>query len=101
MGKKERKVKDEKKVKTPKGKSKFSNKYSDRIASIREADEKARIKTQREQIKKHKKNTNKRTSIETSTMAKTKKIEEKKNVRPKSARGMRRNTQTINKEIKR
>ena len=101
MEKKERKGKDEKKVKTPKGKSKFSNKYSDRIASIREADEKARIKTQREQIKKHKKNTNKRTSIETSTMAKTKKIEEKKNVRPKSARGMRRNTQTINKEIKR
>ncbi len=30
------------------GKSKFSNKYSERIASIKEADEKARIKTEKE-----------------------------------------------------
>ena len=33
------------------GKSKFSNKYSERIASIREADEKARIKTEKENMK--------------------------------------------------
>ena len=33
------------------GKSKFSNKYSDRIASIREADEKARIKTEKQNMK--------------------------------------------------
>ena len=33
------------------GKSKFSNKYSERIASIREADEKARIKTEKQNMK--------------------------------------------------
>ena len=33
------------------GKSKFSNKYSERIASIKEADEKARIKTEKENMK--------------------------------------------------
>ena len=43
-----------------KGKSKFSNKYSDRIASIREADEKARKKNEKEFAKKEKK-VNKRT----------------------------------------
>lgn len=95
MEKKERKGKSGKNVKIPKGKSKFSNKYSDRIASIREADEKARMKTQREQAKKKKKTTKKNTS----TMTKTKKVrEDSKNVKPKSARGMKRNTQTINKE---
>ena len=40
---------------TKKGKSKFSNKYSDRIASIREADEKARIKMEKESSKNVKK----------------------------------------------
>lgn len=86
MEKKERKGKDEKSVKVLKGKSKFSNKYSDRIASIREADEKARIKTQKEQAKKHKKPAKKETRV----AAKNKK-EEVKNVKPKSARGMKRN----------
>ncbi len=38
-----------------KSKSKFSNKYSDRIASIKEADEKAKIKMQKEENKKNKK----------------------------------------------
>ena len=33
------------------GKSKFSNKYSERIASIKEADEKARIKTEKEDMR--------------------------------------------------
>lgn len=41
------------------GKSKFSNKYSDRIASIREADEKAKKKMEREAVKKGKKTTKK------------------------------------------
>lgn len=41
------------------GKSKFSNKYSDRIASIREADEKAKKKMEREAVKKAKKTTKK------------------------------------------
>ena len=35
--------------------SEFSNKYSDRIASIKEADEKAKIKMQKEENKKNKK----------------------------------------------
>ena len=42
-----------------KGKSKFSNKYSERIASIREADEKARRKMEKENTKKTKKATKK------------------------------------------
>ncbi len=53
MKKKQNKnVKTKKHTDIPKSKSKFSNKYSDRIASIREADQKARIKTQKEQNKK-------------------------------------------------
>ncbi len=87
MEKKERKGKDGKSVKTPKGRSKFSNKYSDRIASIREADEKARINTQKEQVGKQKKSVKKKTQVEIVT-----KKEEVKNVKPKSARGMKRNT---------
>lgn len=73
MEKKDKKGIDEKKAKAPKGKSKFSSKYSERIASIREADEKARIKTQKEAVKKAK---TKKTSKTTQT------------VKPKSARGM-------------
>lgn len=86
MKKKEKREKEGKAVKTPKGKSKFSNKYSDRIASIREADEKARIKTQKEQMKKERRETKKKTS----TTVKTKR-EENKNRKPKSARGMKKN----------
>lgn len=54
MEKKAKKGKTEKK-KTWKTKSKFSNKYSDRIASIKEADEKARKRSQRENERKPKK----------------------------------------------
>ena len=61
-------------VKALKSKSKFSNKYSDRIASIREADEKARIKSQREQTKKTKRRTTNK--------------KQEGNTKPKSARGM-------------
>lgn len=81
MKKKEKKELEGKYVKKPKGKSKFSNKYSDRIASIREADEKARIKTQKEQSQKKKKTTK-------TTKSKTLSTSEMKNTRPKSARGM-------------
>ena len=57
-----RKNKNGKKVneKQIRGKSKFSNKYSERIASIRNADEKARIKT--ENVKRKTENMKKRTS---------------------------------------
>ena len=58
-----------------KGKSKFSNKYSERIASIKEADEKAKIKTQR--------------AIEKSKYNRTNKGQDNhvKTTKPKSARG--------------
>ena len=65
------------------GKSKFSNKYSERIASIREADEKARIKTEKENMKRK---ANKLTSKNAS--------EEIKATRPKSARGKGRRMKT-------
>lgn len=95
MKRKEKKGKVGKRVKVPKSKSKFSNKYSDRIESIREADEKARMKAQKElekrekkeQAKKEKQEAKKKTST---TATKTKK--EATNAKPKSARGRRRNT---------
>ena len=65
------------------GKSKFSNKYSERIASIREADEKARIKTEKENMKRK---ANKLTSKNAS--------EEIKATRQKSARGKGRRMKT-------
>ena len=57
------------------GKSKFSNKYSERIASIKEADEKAKIKTQR--------------AFEKSKYNRTNKGQDNhaKTTKPKSARG--------------
>ncbi len=47
-----------------KSKSKFSNKYSERINSIREADEKAKLKSQREQEKRQKRIQEKRRRME-------------------------------------
>lgn len=92
MKKKEKRIKDGKRVKTPKNKSKFRNKYNERIESIREADEKAKMKAQKEQTKKEKKEAKK--NISTITKAKQEK-EEAKNIKPKSARGMRRNTKKV------
>lgn len=55
MEKKEKRGKSAKKPERKRGKSKFSSKYSDRIESIREADEKARIKREkREETRKDK-----------------------------------------------
>ena len=73
-----------------KKKSKFSNKYSDRIASIREADEKIKQKIeQEEKIKlknsKSNKNANKNKQL--------------KNIKPKSARGRKRTPQDIRQEM--
>ena len=90
MKKKEKKEREGKIVKTPKGKSKFSSKYSERIASIREADEKARIKTKKEQAKKQRKPYKKQTTN-------TQKVVSEK---PKSSRGMKKNTGKINKKDK-
>lgn len=94
MKRKEKRGKVGKRVKVPKSKSKFSNKYSDRIESIREADQKARIKAQKELEKREKKEQAKKEKQEakkkTTTTAKTKK--EATNTKPKSARGRRRNT---------
>lgn len=86
MDKKEKREKNGK-TKKPKQKnsnSKFSNKYSDRIASIREADEKARIKAEKQQTKKEKKTT--KTSKKTTT-------------KPKSARGKKRTPQQIREDM--
>lgn len=47
----------QKKEPIKRGKSKFSNKYSERIASIREADAKARRKSEKESVKKSRKTT--------------------------------------------
>lgn len=55
MKKKEKKGLNAKTTNTKKGKSKFSNKYSERIASIKESDEKAKIKTEKEEKRKNKK----------------------------------------------
>jgi len=73
------------------GKSKFSNKYSDRIASIREADEKARIKMEKEMAKKSKKKSKSNT-----TNSNTKKVQ---NTKPKSARGKKKSPQQIREEM--
>lgn len=98
-----RKSKDETKKKSN---SKFSNKYSDRIASIREADAKAKIKTEKEKIKRIKKHKEESRKIKKEVMPtsnienneepqlirKRKETSEKKvATKPKSARGRRRN----------
>ena len=54
MAKEERNSRRGKHEKVIRGKSKFSNKYKDRIKSIRQADEKARTKTQKEREMKNK-----------------------------------------------
>ncbi len=87
MVKKEKRKQHGKREKTQKSKSKFSNKYSDRIAAIREADEIAKLKMQKEQEKKEKKEVKKRTTKKEET-PEQKEVKQK----PKSARGMRRNT---------
>ena len=86
MEKKEKREKNgkTKKVKQKGNTSKFSNKYSERIASIREADEKARIKMEKQEAKKNKKST--KTSKNTTT-------------KPKSARGKKKTPQQIREEM--
>ena len=65
------------------GKSKFSNKYSERIASIRAADEKARIKTEKENMKRK---TTKMYDVNDGELIKT--------TKPKSTRGRGRRIKT-------
>ena len=65
------------------GKRKFSNKYSERIASIREADEKARRKTEKEAMKRKNNRGNHKSANG-----------EAKTTKPKSARGKTRKTKT-------
>ena len=92
MAKKERKNKnkDSSKInKEKKNKSKFRSKYSDRIASIREADEKARQRVLREESKKRKKTTQKRNTSKVS----------KEVSKPKSARGRKKTPQEIREEM--
>ena len=74
-----------------KGKSKFSNKYSERIKSIREADKKAKLKTEKEQAKRRKQKTTNRNKANNKA-----EIEERK---PKSARGRKKTPQEIREEM--
>lgn len=76
----ERKNKNSKKTheKHARGKSKFSNKYSERIASIKEADEKARIKTEKENIRRKANKTNSKNISEGTKTTKSKKFKAKK-----------------------
>ena len=74
-----------------KGKSKFSNKYSERIKSIREADKKAKLKTEKEQAKRRKQKTTNRNKANNKA-----EIEERK---PKSARGRKKSPQEIREEM--
>ena len=71
------------KEKHVRGKSKFSNKYSERIASIKEADEKARIKTEKENMRRKANRTNNKNTSEGT-----------KTTKPKSARGRGRRVKT-------
>ena len=82
-----------KREKERKGKSKFSSKYSERIESIREADEKARQKTIREQAKKRKASKNR-----VGNKAVQKNIRDGKQ-KPKSARGRKKTPQEIREEM--
>ena len=80
-----------KREKNWKGKSKFSNKYSERIKSIREADKKAKLKTEKEQAKRRKQKTTNRNKANNKA-----EIEERK---PKSARGRKKSPQEIREEM--
>ena len=80
-----------KREKNWKGKSKFSNKYSERIKSIREADKKAKLKTEKEQAKRRKQKTTNRNKTNNKA-----EIEERK---PKSARGRKKSPQEIREEM--
>ena len=116
MAKKEKKQRDGKAVneKERKGKSKFSSKYSDRIESIREADEKARRKVQKEQVKRKKTRTALHNNEDIATLkrkssgekinrtkGKTSDLREKREstTKPKSARGRKKTPEEIRKEM--
>lgn len=103
MEKKAKKGKTSKHKKGWKGKSKFSNKYSDRIASIKEADEKARIKTQKEIERKSEKinrKVSKKRKHEAVPTKKERKISRKnKEIKPKSARGRKKTSSEIRAEM--
>ena len=97
MAKKEKKNGTNKKEQVKKGKSKFSNKYSDRIASIREADAKAKNKLEKE-IKKNNKETSTKTT-KTNSHYSTTKTKQEISSKPKSARGRKKTPQEIREEM--
>lgn len=95
MKRREKRGKEGRPVKAPKGKSKFRNKYNERIESIRQADEKAKIRAEKEQTKREKKEQVKKEKQEAkkrTTTTATKAKKDTTNAKPKSARGRRRNT---------
>ena len=95
MRKKEKRGQTSKTLDSKRGKSKFSNKYSDRIASIKESNEKARKKIEKEENRKNRK-LNDMTRTREKTVHKRRSMDiETKNLenkipsarKPKSARG--------------
>ena len=91
-----------------KSRSKFSNKYKDRIESIKEADEKVKAKMQKEEEKRRKEKEKKekdRIAQEKKEARKRKIAQEKKvkkeeiDLKPKSARGRRKTPQKVREEL--
>ena len=94
MEKKKKKKGSTKKTEIKKGKSKFSSKYSDRIASIREADEKVKRKLEKE-TKKNSKNIKHNSHSQKGKRTEATGDEVKNDVKPKSARGRKKTPQEI------
>ena len=87
-----------------KGKSKFSNKYSDRIASIKEADAKAKAKIQKEMKNGNRKVTKKRKEEQIYGMTNIKSVQENvekqdRIIKAKSARGRKKTSSEIREEM--
>ena len=94
MEKKEKKKGSTKKTEIKKGKSKFSSKYSDRIASIREADEKVKRKLEKE-TKKNSKNIKHISHSQKGRKMQATGDRIKNDTKPKSARGRKKTPQEI------
>ena len=102
MKKKEMKaIKNKGRYKEPKrGKSKFSSKYKDRIESIRQADEKARKRQQKEKKPIEKRPKRRKITEDTYKMINTKsQVNKTLETKPKSARGRKKSHEQIRHEM--
>jgi len=97
-------LKNSKNTNIKKSKSRFSNKYSERMASIKESDEKAKLKMQKEERRKKEeekklKKESKKKEVITKNKRETKEKELEKVSKPKSARGRKKTPQEIREEL--